>query len=63
MPNCCPPCAEEMYGSGVDPSTLSSGTHVVNYADESDMPCSLNDNEVFSYVGVIVLPNASDYDL
>ena len=41
MPNCCPPCVIEQYGSGIDPSTLVSGTYSVNYRNETDIPCSL----------------------
>jgi hypothetical protein len=63
MPNCCPTCVEEMYGSGIDPSALSFDNHLVYYADESDIPCSLNGLVSFSYLGVWVLPTAGDYEL
>lgn len=63
MPNCCPPCAEEMYGAGVDPAALASNTHTVNYRDETDIPCSLANNASLDYVDVFVLPSPSDYDL
>ena len=61
MPNCCPTCVEEMYGPGVAPSTLASGNHTVYYRDESALPCSLNDDVAFNYVGVQVLPAPYDY--
>lgn len=63
MPNCCPTCVREMYGSGVDPTTLVYGTYVATYQDETDIPCSLNNTANFSYVGVQTFPNSSDYDL
>jgi len=63
MPNCCPTCVEEMYGSGIDPATLVSGNYTVVYQDETDMPCSLNDPVQFDYLGVYVLPTPGDYTL
>lgn len=63
MPNCCPTCVEEMYGSGIDPTTLVSGTLSVDYRDETAIPCSLANTTSFFYTGVWVLPQPADYDL
>lgn len=63
MPNCCPGCVQEMYGGGIDPATLALSSLSVNYKDDSDVPCSLNDDVATNYIGVYVLPGASDYTL
>lgn len=63
MPNCCPTCVEEMYGPGVDPTTLASGNHTAYYRDESDLPCSLADNVSLVYTGVFVLPTPFAYTI
>lgn len=63
MSNCCPSCVDEVYGSGVDPTTLVSGSRAVDYRDESDIPCSLASNSTVTYYGVWLLPTEADYTL